>query len=250
MNYYIDAPEIKKVADTNYSIIDEIDDLISSNKINWGILPYECLHYVEEKTGMKLLDGCYGEKNKNTVGIARKYMKNKHVKLRKTFSDIHEVLLQPGRGRSSFYNGTKRKKRGNIKTRSLVNGSYILSKDRKSAFARLFFEIEEDYDEMKNRNIVGKNCGYALLRKMYQGDIYLDDLKKTCPISSSIDRYRFDNRITKLINFGAIISDGDGMVALNKDVKYGFDFSFRSGKKIENWKHRLNWFMPTKKTID
>lgn len=136
--------------------------------------------------------------------------------------------------------------------RAIINtlhpASQVLSIDYPNALARIFFEIEEAFDDMLKRNDVSKGCGYRVLRLLHeeQGPISTNEMMRTFKYHKNYvndPKYYKERTIQPLLDRGLIVRN-NGDFVLHPKTETAFEIVESKAKEIRKLAFRRPWFYP------
>ena len=231
--------------------IHAINDFVKETR--WGFCFDECLRYL---SGRFEIDFHTVENSEAILKYIDRYLRSKY-KHSPQWGILASALLQGYYYKSHFLDRGKShsaRTRGNLKTRHIIESSFIYAHTPLRAYARLFVEIESDIDEMINQKIVTPNCGYQVLKSLAAPNKRMNirelmsALKFAPPtIKTHNDRQRFKNGILAALISANFILETNGKYLIHPHIWAALSYSRKIKESVLNWPYRINWILPLRK---
>lgn len=225
-----------------------VDNLFDD--LEWGVLINEVMAYLNKKHHAGLVASPKDPKVKRAyIGVSnytRKYSFKK-------WGELHPALLQHAGG--SVFGGKGGAARHifklKLKDPHLNNSSPILATKLKYAWSRLFFEIEEDIEELMGKGLVFEKCGYMVIKTLYlsEGALDIKSLMDKMGYADTCKRYSKKSftkgRIEPLRKL-AMLEVKDDEIQLAPVIRDAYKHMHLTFLDIKKWKYRGKggWILP------
>lgn len=227
-----------------------VDDFVEETK--WGFISHECVGYLNKRFGVELhWRSELANESTPTLNAVFIYIVKNYSQSR-MWLELATALLQPERGMNHFLEkGAGGYGHRKLKSIHIKNNTQVCAKGKVFAYARLFIEIEEDFERLVKSKAITPHCGYAVLKVLYNSERHLcalEIIKELKYAQTSINnlarRERFQDTILAPLKDTNFIVEKNNTYFLHQDTKEAFAYANKIRKDVLNWKYRTNWLLP------
>ena len=219
-------------------------------ELEWGVIVKELIDYLNKKHGADISGSSTDPAVKRAYSIIAAHSRKKGFK---QWGDLHRALLQHAGG--SLFGGTHGRARGTLKIKlkepQLRDNTLILASKAKYAWARLFFEIEEDINEMVRKGIVAEQCGYQVIKTLYYSEEPLNMkllMGKLGYSTKVVNAYQIKFKKTHITPLRelAMLQVKDDKIQLAPVIRKSYKHMLSIQEDLQNWEYRGKggWILP------